>query len=296
MSARTLLVTGASGHLGRAVVEALLASGAADRIVAGSRRPEALADLSSRGVEARRVDFDDDVATLAKAFAGVDRLLIVSTDALDRPGHRLEQHLRAIEAAKSAGAGHVLYTSMSRPHAANPMWLASDHRGTEEAIVASGIPYTILRHNWYFENIAGSIPHAVASGVWSDAVGEGRVAYVARRDCARADAAALASSETESAVLDITGPELLSGSDIAGVLSSLSGRSVSYQPVDEPSRRTALVAAGLPEGYAAFIVNSESGMSRGWLAVQSDDVRHLTGSVSMSFRDHMAEQGLAAGI
>lgn len=294
MSTRTLLVTGASGHLGRAVVEALFASGTADRVVAGSRRPETLADLAARGVEARRVDFDDDVAALAKAFAGVDRLLIVSTDALDRPGHRLEQHLRAIEAAKRAGVGHILYTSMSRPHAANPMWLAPDHRGTEEAIAASGIPYTILRHNWYFENIAGSIAHAVAAGVWSDAVGEGRVAYVARRDCALADAAALASGETASSIRDVTGPELLSGSDIARILSERSGKTLSYAPVDETSRVAALAAAGLPEGFAAFIANSETGMAQGWLAVQTDDVRHLTGSAAQSFRDFVRDGGFLA--
>lgn len=295
MSARTLLVTGASGHLGRAVVEALLASDTADRIVAGTRRPETLADLSARGVEARRVDFDDDVATLAKAFAGVDRLLIVSTDALDRPGHRREQHVRAVEAAKHAGVRHLLYTSVSRPHPANPMWLALDHRGTEEAIAASGIPYTILRHNWYFENIAGSIPHAVASGVWSDAVGSGRVGYVARRDCALADAAALASTGTESSVRDVTGPELLSGSDIARILSELSGKAVAYAPVDETSRVAALSAAGLPEGFAAFIANSEAGMAQGWLAVQTDDVRHLAGSSPWSLREFAREGKLLAG-
>lgn len=295
MSQRTLLVTGASGHLGRLVVEQLLASGADDRIVAGTRRPEVLSDLAARGVEVRRVDFDDDLASLTTAFTGVDRLLIVSTDAIDRPGHRLEQHRRAVQAAKAAKVGHLLYTSMSRPAAANPMILAHDHRETESVITHSGISWTILRHNWYFENLVGSLPWAISSGTWSDATGDARVAYVARRDCARADAAALASTETASSVRDVTGPELLSAADLAHILSEVSGKPVRAVAQDAATRKASLVAAGLPEGFADFIVDSELGMSKGWLAVQTDDVLHLSGSPAQSFREFLVEQGFAPG-
>jgi NAD(P)H dehydrogenase (quinone) len=283
MAARTLLVAGASGHLGRRALEILVERNPQDRIVAGTRTPERLADLSGSRVEVRALDWDQP-DTLRAGLAGVDRMLLVSTAALDRPGRRLEQHSVAIEAARRAGVKHVVYTSMPRPHEANPMVLAPDHRGTEDALRASGLAHTILRNNWYMENLLGSLPHAVASGVLSAASGDGRVGWVSREDCARAAAAALASNEERCAVRDVSGPELLTLADVAQALSDLTGRAVRAVTVDVETRERQLAGVGLPVVVAAMLANSEAGMAQGWLAVLSDDVRTLTGKAPLSFR------------
>src|ERR1700728_599886 len=145
-SERTLFVTGAGGHLGRRVVE-LLIEQRAGKIVAGTRKPEKLADLAARGVAVRHADFED-AKGLEAALAGVDRVLIISTDAIDRPGRRLAQHQAAVAAAARAGVKHVVYTSMPNPET-SPVVFAPDHLGTEQALKASGMGWTVLRDCWW---------------------------------------------------------------------------------------------------------------------------------------------------
>lgn len=296
MSARTLLVTGASGQLGRLVLDRLLSLKTGDRLVAGTRNPDSLKAYADQGVEIRKVDFDSDVESLTQAFAGVDRLLIVSTDALDRPGRRKEQHVRAVQAAKAAGVGHLLYTSITKAYAANPGYLAADHHGTEHAIAHSGIPYTILRNNWYFENLLGGLAYAVQSGTLADATGAGRVAFATRQDCAYAAAGALTSSETKSSVRDITGPELLSRDDLARVLSEVSGKSIVSVGLGLEERKAGLEAAGLPAGFAHVIADSEDAMAHGWLALQSDDTARLSGTAPTGLRAFLDANRAALGL
>src|SRR6202167_4265284 len=211
-SERTLFVTGASGHLGRRVVELLLEM-ETGKIVAGTRKPEKLADLAARGVVVRHADFEDPQG-LAAALAGVDGVLIVSTDAIDRPGRRLAQHRAAVAAAVSAGVKHAAYTSMPNPET-SPVVFAPDHLGTEQALKASGLSYTILRMCWYTDFLIPTLAPAVASGNLIAATGQGGAPYVTREDCAQAAAAALASSETSSKTWNITGPELVTYTDLA---------------------------------------------------------------------------------
>jgi len=296
MSARTLLVSGASGQLGRLVLDRLLALKTGDRLVAGTRNPASLQAYADQGVEVRKVDFDAEVSELAQAFAGVDRLLIVSTDALDRPGRRQEQHVRAVQAAKAAGVGHLLYTSIVKAYAANPGYLAADHHGTEHAIAHSGISYTILRNNWYFENLLGGLGYAVQSGTLADATGTGRVAYVTRQDCAFAAAGALVASETKSSVRDITGPGLLSRDDLARVLAEVSGKSIASVGLSVDERKAGLEAAGLPAGFAHVIADSEEAMAKGWLALQSDDVALLSGTAPTGLRAFLEANRAALGL
>jgi NAD(P)H dehydrogenase (quinone) len=158
---RTLFVTGASGHLGRRVVELLLEKDAG-KIVAGTRKPEKLADLEARGVVVRQADFEDPQG-LEAALAGVDRVLIISTDAIDRPGRRLAQHRAAVAAAVSAGVKHAVYTSMPNPET-SPVVFAPDHLGTEQALKASGVSHMILRMCWYADFLIPTLAPAVASG------------------------------------------------------------------------------------------------------------------------------------
>ena len=167
----TLLVTGASGQLGRRVLAHLLDTCAVPpaRLIAVTRDPAKLADFAARGVEVRRGDFDDP-GSLGEAFKGAGRLLLISTDALDTPGRRLAQHQAAIAAAKTAGVRHIVYTSMPNPDG-SPIPFAPDHLGTEQALALSGRGWTILRNAWYFENLAFSLPGALApraseSGMW----------------------------------------------------------------------------------------------------------------------------------
>lgn len=200
-----LLVTGASGYIGRRAVELLLEAGT-ENIIAASRHPEMLSDLASRGAEIRKADFDDP-ATLDVAFAGVERLLIVSTDALGVPGKRQRQHRAAVDAAVKAGVGHIIYTSMSSPESGSLIPFAPDHYETERALERSGVPFTVLRVNWYADNIFSWLPQALSSGQWFTSSGEGCAGYVTRDDVAAAAAAVLSSDAIHSCRVDVTGPE-----------------------------------------------------------------------------------------
>src|SRR5271170_4728369 len=227
-SERTLFVTGASGHLGRRVVELLLEK-AAGKIVAGTRKPEKLADLAARGVEVRQADFDDPKG-LETALAGADRVLIISTDAIDRPGRRLAQHKTAVAASAKAGVKHAVYSSMPNPET-SPVVFAPDHLGTEQALKASGVSHTILRMCWYTDYLIPAVAPAVASGKLISATGQGGAPYVTREDCAQAAAAALASTETSSKTWNITGPDLMTYAELAKLASELTGRPVSFEAV-----------------------------------------------------------------
>lgn len=274
MSQRTLLVTGANGHLGRLVVELLAQKNLKDtKIIAGTRDPSKA--QAPKGVEVRKVDFDD--KDLDKAFAGVDRLLIVSTDALDRPGRRLEQHKAAIGAAKKAGVKHVLYTSMPNPKADSPVAVAEDHRLTEEALKAAPFGHTILRNNLYMHYMVGAAAAAVAHGNVYAASGDGKVAYVSREDCAAAAAGALADAFDGRRVVDVSGPASFGGADLAALVSELSGKKIGYVPLTPTQQREGLVKAGVPAPVAAVLVSFDEGAARGDLDVVSGAVKDLAG-------------------
>ncbi|ODN69538.1 SDR family oxidoreductase [Methylobrevis pamukkalensis] len=283
---QTLLVSGAGGQFGRLVVENLLAANAGT-IVAGSRNPDKLADFADRGVELRTVDFDDP-AGLEAAFAGVDRLLIISTDALDTPGRRLAQHTRAIEAAKAAGVGHIVYTSMPSPEPGNPVLFAPDHFGTEQAIKASGIPYTILRNNWYFENLLMSLPGSLKSGQVVTAAGDGRIAYIGRADLALAAATALAATTGNSTTLTLSGSENLSTAEIAALAAEVFETPLAVINVTDAQLLDGLKAHGVPEGFAALIVSFDANARAGGLEGSSADFEALTGRKPGLMRDWLA--------
>jgi NAD(P)H dehydrogenase (quinone) len=272
-----LLVTGASGHLGQLVIGHLLDSlkVPANRIIATTRKPETLANLAAKGVTVRKADFDD-VASLTAAFADTQRLLLISTDALDRPGHRLEQHKNAIAAAAQAGVRHVVYTSMPMPED-SPLLLAPDHLGTEQALAASPLTWTILRNCWYMENLFMSLPSALASGQWYSAAGEGKVAYVARDDLARAAAVALASSDTGKTTYTLTGSEAFTAEDVARRVAALTGRPISVVHVPLEGLIQGMVAAtGWPVELATIFASFDTNTKAGRVASVTQDLRKLT--------------------
>jgi NAD(P)H dehydrogenase (quinone) len=285
----TLLVTGASGHLGQRVITHLLDTlkVPAGRIVAVTRKPEGLAALTGRGVTVRRAEFEDP-ASLATAFAGARRLLLISTDAIDRPGRRLAQHKNAIDAAAKAGVKHVVYTSMPLPEG-SPLLIAPDHEGTEKALAASPMSWTILRNCWYMENLFLSLPAALASGQWYSAAGDGKVAYIARNDLASAAAAVLASADTSRTTLTLTGSEAFSTEEVATKVAAAVGKPLTVIQVPLEGLIQGMVAAtGMPVAMAAVFASFDTNTKAGRVAAVTGDFEKLTGVAPMRFTDWLA--------
>lgn len=275
----TILVTGASGQLGRAVIAHLLGTEgiAAGRILAGTRDPARLAELAARGVRVVAVDFENP-AGMTAAFAGVGRLLLISTDALDRPGRRLAQHQAAVAAAQAAGVGHVLYTSMPSPDD-SLIPFAPDHLGTEAALRESGLGWSILRNAWYQENLLMELAPALEHGAWTTAAGEGRYSPISRDDCARAAAAALAGRAVPGRIYTLTGPELLSFTDIAAITARVFDQAVAPVLLGEAEREAILLGAGLPPFLVPVLLASEANIRAGKFDLLTRDVEELTGRV-----------------
>jgi NAD(P)H dehydrogenase (quinone) len=282
---RTLLVTGGSGHLSRRVIELLLETNAG-HIITTTRTPEKLADLAARGIEVRQADFDSP-ESLASAFAGADRLLLVSTDMVDGTDRRAVQHRNAVSAAAKAGVRHVVYTSLTNPGPDSPITLAPDHHATEQALAASSLDWTILRNNVYTDSLLQGLPHALATGQLVKATGDGTIGYVTREDCARAAAAALASAESGRVIYDITGPALVSQAEIAQIASQITGRPVAYVPVPAEALRAGMVGAGLPGLIADLLVSFDLGAAQGTLSVASSAVADLTGQAPQSVAEFL---------
>ncbi|PBC00371.1 MULTISPECIES: SDR family oxidoreductase [unclassified Mesorhizobium] len=275
----TLLVTGASGHLGRAVINHLLDAQkvAPANIIATTRNPENLGDLAVLGIVVRPADFDDP-ASLERAFKGADRVLIVSTGELDlKSDRRLKQHQAAVAAAKAASVSHLLYTSMPNPEPVSPVLFAGDHYGTEQAIKASGIPYTIFRNGWYQENLFMALPHAISSGKWYTSAGDGRIAHAARDDMAAAIAASLASGSTEPRVYTLTGPHAYTTNEIAALVSEVTGKPLEVIQLPDEALTEGVKAAGLPEDFARIVVSFDANTRSGRIGMVTDAIETLSG-------------------
>jgi NAD(P)H dehydrogenase (quinone) len=283
----SLVITGASGHLGRRIAEILLADhGVAPAdLVLLTRTPDRLSDLTGRGAQVRSADFNDP-GQLAAAFAGAEKALIISTD---RAGARVEGHKAAIDAAVAAGARWVVYTSGINPSDSNPIGVMWEHRQTEDHLRAVAPGWTVLRHGIYAEVLAGGADAALASGTHVTNEGEGRVAYVAREDCAAAAAAVLATDGHEGRIYDVTGAESLSAADVAALYAELGGRPVNVVHVDDAAYAAGLVQhAGMPEPVAKLVTTFGKGARRGYGAPISDAVLELTGRPPKPARDVLA--------
>jgi NAD(P)H dehydrogenase (quinone) len=280
-----LLVTGASGQLGRRVVELLLAQEIGN-IIATTRNPEGLADLAARGVDVRKADFDEEEG-LAEAFAGAERLLLMSTDAVGQPGKRFLQHNAAIDAAAKAGVKHLVYTSLTHPVTDSPVLLAPDHIKTELALEASGLSYTALRNNLYADLLLMSLPAAIGMGQLFSAAGEGGAAYVTREDCARAAAAALSSDFEGKRQLEISGPQVVTYAALAEMASELSSTKVTHVPIQPHVLKAGMIQNGVPEVIADLMVSFEEGMAKGLFAPATDAVAELTGEQPMTVKSFL---------
>jgi NAD(P)H dehydrogenase (quinone) len=281
----TIVVTGATGHLGRLIVESLLRDGTpAGDIVAAGRAVEKLDDLAARGVRVARIDYTDP-ASLAAAFEGADTVMLVSGSEV---GKRFEQHSAVIDAAKAAGVSRIVYTSA--PGATtSALLLAPEHKATEEYLHASGLPFTILRNGWYHENYTQAAQRAAESGTLAASVGDGRVASASRADFADAAAAVLVGDSHEGRTYELSGDVAWSHEELAAVISDLTGTTVTYVSLSPEEHLQALVSAGLDEGTAGFVVGLDGNIRDGLLAGTSGELAALIGRPTTPIRDTLAE-------
>ncbi|MEO5921233.1 MAG: SDR family oxidoreductase [Pseudolysinimonas sp.] len=281
----TIVVTGATGHLGRLAIESLIARGVApSSIVAGGRRVDTLSDLADRGVRVVSIDYTKP-ETLDAAFAGADKVLLVSSSEV---GQRAAQHATAVTAAAAAGVKHLVYTSAPRA-TTSELILAPEHKATEEAIAASGIPFTILRNNWYTENYLGTVEQARSTGEVVSSAGTGRVASASRRDFAEAAAVVLTTPGHEGAVYELAGDVAWNFGDLAEAVSAVTGRDVVLRGVSAEDHLAILGAAGLDEGTAGFVVALDQNIKAGHLAETTGDLARLIGRPTTPVAEGLSE-------
>ena len=272
-----IVVTGASGQLGRLAIKELLKTLPASEIVAAVRTPEKVSDLAALGVQVRLADYAQP-ATLDAAFKGAGKLLLISSSEV---GQRLPQHRNAIDAAKRAGVGLVAYTSVLRADT-SPLGLAGEHKATEALLKASGLPHVVLRNGWYTENYLASVPTALQHGAYIGSAGEGRIASAARADYAAAAAAVLTSADQAGKVYELAGDETYTLTELAAEISRQSGKTVVYQNLAEADFKEALLGAGLPEHVAGLLSDSDIGASKGALFDDSHQLSRLIGRPTTS--------------
>jgi NAD(P)H dehydrogenase (quinone) len=275
----TYAVTGASGQLAGLVARSLLDAVDPSEVVLISRTPEALSHNS--GADLRLGDFAAP-ETLPAAFAGVDTLLLVSTDAV---GVRLDQQRAAIAAAAASGVRRVVYTSVSDPGAGNPALVVPDHAGTEAALRESGLRWTALRNNLYAHMQVPTVQQAIASGVLVTNAGDGRTAYVTREDCAAAAAAVLVQDGHDDTAYEVTGPAALGAADLAALAAELGGAPVEVVHVGDDAYVQGLVGAGLPAEMARLVASFGTAAREGYLDTVATTVADLTGHPPTPLRE-----------
>ncbi|GAA5164116.1 SDR family oxidoreductase [Amycolatopsis dongchuanensis] len=278
---RMIVVTGATGHLGRLVVAGLKEKVPADQIVAAVRSPEKAADL---GVTVRKADYNDP-SSLAAALEGADKVLLISGSEV---GKRVPQHTAVVEAAKQAGVSLLVYTSAPKADT-SPLILAPEHKATEEAIRAAGLPYTILRNGWYNENYEQTVQQAVQTGGFIGSAGEGRTASAARADYAAAAVAVLTGEGHENKIYELSGDVAWTRAELAETIAQVAGKPVTYTDLTPEQHKAALLEAGLPEGTAGFVVALDGNTKDGLLGEVTSDLHDLIGRPTTPIADTVAE-------
>jgi NAD(P)H dehydrogenase (quinone) len=274
-------VTGATGQLGRLVVENLKQKVAAETIVALVRNPEKAADL---GVEARVFDYTHPESLVA-SLKGIDKLLLISSNEI---GQRLPQHKAVVEAAKQAGIKQIVYTSILHADS-SPLGLAGEHLGTEVAIKESGLTYTILRNGWYTENYTGSAKGAIGAGAFIGNAGDGKIASAARADYAEAAAVVLAGAGHENKIYELAGDEAYTLAELAAEISRQTGKTIPYNNLTETQYADILKSFGLPEAIAQMLADSDTGASKGGLFDDSHVLSKLIGHATTPLAKVLAE-------
>lgn len=274
-----ILVTGASGQLGRLVIDNLLNTTPANQIIAAVRNPEKVADLAEKGIQVRQADYSD-LDSLVTAMQGVEKILLISSSEV---GQRTAQHSNVIDAVKQTSVSLIAYTSILNADT-SPLILAKEHVATENLLAESGVPYVLLRNGWYSENYTMGLAGALEHGVVGCAE-DGKLSTAARADYAEAAAAVLVKDEQAGKVYELAGDNAFTLNEYAAVISKVSGKTVAYQNVPEAELTKILVGVGLPEGFAAILADSEAGASKGGLFSDSKDLSTLIGRPTTSIED-----------
>lgn len=273
---QTLVVSGASGRLGRLVLHELIQKGGNDKIIAITRNPNRLAAFANQGVTVLKADFNDP-NSLDQAFQQADRLLLISTNVVENPGLRITLHRNAIEAAARSNIKHVTYTSFSNPAPDSPMTSPFDHFATEQMLTATSLNWTILRNNIYADMIFQRFPFVFATGLLIGAAGKGGVSYITREDCAKAAAAALSSRKLHNTTFDIAGSQIINYEELSKIITAFSGQKISYIEVTPEALRKHLLENNLSKLYADLFVSCDIAISQRLFEIDSNDFKKLTG-------------------
>lgn len=280
-----IAITGATGQLGRLVIENLLERNVEPaKIVAVVRNPDKAAEIAARGVEVRQADYTQPDA-LKAAFEGIDKLLLISSSEI---GQRLLHHRNAIDAAKDAGVGLLVYTSLVFADT-SPMMLASEHKATEPLIRESGLPFVILRNGWYTENYTGMLAQTLEQGAMIGSAGKGRVSAAPRIDYAEAAAAVLTSEGHEGKVYELGGDEAFTMDELAAEISRVTGTDVVYRDMPTEEHVNTLVGFGVPEDAANLYADFDTAIVDDWLKVDSGDLSRLMGRPTTPLADTIAD-------
>ncbi|EKM7174483.1 SDR family oxidoreductase [Cronobacter sakazakii] len=279
-----IAITGATGQLGQRVIDTLLNTVAAQEIVAIVRNPAKAAALSAKGVQVRAADYND-AAALTAALAGVEKVLLISSSEV---GQRATQHRNVIDAAKTAGVKLIAYTSLLHADR-SPLGLADEHVATEKMLADAGIPYVLLRNGWYTENYLASVPPALEHGVFIGSAGDGKIASASRQDYAEAAAKVLTLDNQAGRVYELAGDHAWTLRDLTALLSKETGKTVAYQNLSEADFAAALTGAGLPEGFAKLLADSDIGASKGGLFDDSRQLSALIGRPTTSLEASLRE-------
>jgi NAD(P)H dehydrogenase (quinone) len=283
-----LAITGGSGQLARRAAELVLETAPPEDLILATRTPAALAAFAARGVTVRHANFAEP-RSLRAAFAGAEKLLLVSATDL---AQRTEQHRAALDAAKAAGVRHVVYTSGLEPEPPNPAVVAPSHHATEQALMHSGLAWTILRNSLYADYQAPEAAQSIASGVLVHNRGAGRVAYVARDDCASVAAAVLVAAGHAGACYDVTGPEAYSAADLAALYGELGGRPVIERAVEDAELIATMIGSSARDDHlrygAELVASFGRSIREGYMSACADNVMKLTGRRAQSLRQILA--------
>ncbi|MFJ3618858.1 SDR family oxidoreductase [Streptomyces iakyrus] len=278
----SIVVTGATGHLGRHVVEQLLEKVPAEQITAVVRNAEKAADFADRGVKIALADYNDP-ASYDNLFSAGDKVLLISGNEFDKG--RVQQHKVVIDAAEAAGVALLAYTSAPGTLTAA---LADDHRGTEEILLASGVPYALLRNGWYHENYTENLAPVLEHNAVVAAAGEGKVSSASRADYAAAAVAVLTGEGHENTTYELGGDTSWSFAEYAAELSRQTGKDIAYNAVSPEALTGILTGAGLPEPFAQILAGVDASIEKGELVVSTGDLSRLAGRPTTPLADAIA--------
>jgi NAD(P)H dehydrogenase (quinone) len=267
-----IVVTGATGQLGRLAIAALLKKVPAASVVAAVRNVEKAKDIAALGVQVRQADYNNP-ESWDSALKGADRVLLISSNEI---GQRAKQHRVVVDAAKRAGIKLLAYTSVLRADT-SVLGLAAEHKATEEAIRASGVPFVFLRNGWYTENYDSVVKSAPQVGSVYGCAGDGRISAAARADYADAAAVVLSADGHAGKVYELGGDTSFTLAELAAEIGRQVGKTIGYVNLGEPEYKNVLLGVGLPEPYAALLADSDTGISKGALYDESHQLSKLIG-------------------